>query len=383
MMILHLVHDEKVVPMAIAQFESICPGQNLFVCCTHGKVGQRFVYEADNVILSNSNRINLIDFNSISKVCIHYLDVYKLKFIYNHHLESRIIVLFIWGGDIYNLYLARRGFQLFSENNSCRRADVLYDDSNLYRKIKWSGTLAKPILEFIKKFITIADDRLKTRFFEDDLEYCVCEKTVISLLKECVTFHRLKEVLMFCYYPIEDVLGLLTDKWCNGNNIMVGNSANFTNNHEYALNYLKDINLSSHTVTVPLSYGGNRAYIDIVSQKFARLPNCKILTKFLPLNDYNKLMLNTSTFVYGNFRSEAWGNILIALYLGAKVYLPRRSPLIEEAMGFGFKIYELETIKDTFKQELTQKDKELNRKVAIDNFSREKNREYIQKICNL
>ena len=48
----------------------------------------------------------------------------------------------------------------------------------------------------------------------------------------------------FFYYPIDSVLSKeLMQKWVDGNNIQIGNSASITNNHEYAMRYLSKLNL--------------------------------------------------------------------------------------------------------------------------------------------
>ena len=39
------------------------------------------------------------------------------------------------------------------------------------------------------------------------------------------------------------------------------------------------------------------------------------MENFLPLKEYNNLMLSFGIAIYGNFRPEAVGNILISIYL--------------------------------------------------------------------
>ena len=113
------------------------------------------------------------------------------------------------------------------------------------------------------------------------------------------------------------------------------------------------------------------------------IPNATYILDFLPLNEYNELMVNCSTFLFANFRQEAWGNILIALYLGGKVYLSRRSPLKTVCENLGFKIFVIEDIERTFHIPLSVEDKVRNRMIAKDNYSSKNNAHNILLISSL
>ena len=40
-------------------------------------------------------------------------------------------------------------------------------------------------------------------------------------------------------------------------------------------------------------------------------------------------LLSADVFIYGNWRQEAVGNILIALFIGGKVFLDEKNPLLK------------------------------------------------------
>ena len=69
-------------------------------------------------------------------------------------------------------------------------------------------------------------------------------------------------------------------------------------------------------------------YISKVGEQyFGRKFNA--IRDFMPLEEYNKFLLSADVFIYGNWRQEAVGNILIALFIGGKVFLDEKNPLLK------------------------------------------------------
>jgi|GEM_PF-6362367 len=364
-------------------FEKCNPGNNVFLCMVPKGHKMRYVNETSGIIISGTEQEKSILKDSIDKIFIHYLTIEKIRFIYDHHFQSKIIVWIIWGGDLYNSMLKRRGYRLYSDNNSCLNYPMDYASSRIYEKLKWLGLFSKPIVRLANRLHESFDDRMKVGFLKNCVDYIVSVKPDFSLITDAVRMRRLKGRLDFSYYPIEDTIGQLVGKWSDGHNIMVGNCATYSNNHEYVLEYLKSLDLKGFSVILPLSYGGSPKYIDAIKKKYSVLQSVKILENYLPIDEYYSIIASATTCIYGNFRQEAWGNILIALYLGSKVYLSRNSPLLQMSFYMGIKVFELESIKDTFEYQLTKEERVHNRQVVMDNYSREKNIEYINTLCNL
>lgn len=370
-MILHLLTDEKVCPRVIRLFEECNAHDNIFVVFKAKKEKWQFVSKADNIISCHSPEVKRIDWENIDKVIIHYLDPQKLNFMLSNPLKNKTIIWMMWGGDIYNQYLYKLGFKLYASGNSGLHVDKYKNKSFKYlRKLK--RCLLSPYYFYLQKW-----------FMENRIDYIVTDDVQLELIKKYIGFKRLKSNLQFSYYPIEDVLGGLKECRAKGNKILIGNSCSFSNNHEYVLEQIKSLDLSAYEVVVPLNYGVNEEYRDIVSEKYRNILHATILEKFLPLNEYNHLMSQAGTCIYGNFRQEAWGNILIGLYLGSKIYLPSQNPLLEQCRRYGFVVFVLEDIQHTFRNILSDDDKEYNRMVALSLFSNKKNKEYMQAICNL
>ena len=378
-MILHLIHDDAIVPRMISQFEEVYPGNNIYVCVSvcENKDDLRFLKETTQVIISKSKDISNIPWKEIDKVCFHYLTFKKIrcyyKFCIKYNLKSTKNIWFMWGGDIYDI-LERKGLNLFSEDNSILKI----------RKANYKKSIKSLIFTLLHGLMRCLTDKCRCYFLDKKIDYIVCNSRFeFELFCKYVSFSKCKDLLRYHYYSLEDTLGNLKDVRVNGNSIIVGNSATASNNHEYILKLLEELDLEDRKIYVPMSYSREENYVKIVEEKFSHLPNAILLNNFLPLEEYHKLLADCSTFIYGNYRQEAWGNILIALYLGGKVYLSEHSIITKGLKASGFIFFTTEEIKKTFKQELTIEEKETNRNIAMKLFSGGNNKKNIEIISNL
>lgn len=377
-MILHLVHDDKVVPRMISLFEKYNPDKNVFICVTRKKKKElKFLHNNENIIMAYSEGEKDVPWHDIDKVIIHYYDFHKhiylfrLSFIYG--LKNFLSIWFMWGGDIYN-YLERKGFVLYSTNNSY----------NYIRNVKISSlTFKNKCRTLFNRALDYLTYILALYFFKYKVDYIAAFDEEFRIFQDFIPFSKCRGTLKFTYYSIEETLADLYDAQSSGKAILIGNSASETNNHEYVYDYLKKLDLGDSDLFIPLNYGGSKEYIDKVVDKYKMIPNATCILDFLPLNEYNELMVNCSTFLFANFRQEAWGNILIALYLGGKVYLSRRSPLKTVCENLGFKIFVIEDIERTFHIPLSVEDKVRNRMIAKDNYSSKNNAHNILLISSL
>ena len=376
-MILHLIHDDKVVPRMISLFEKYNADNNLYICVTRKKKESLF-FLRDNpkVVMAYSKEEKKIPWESIDKVIFHYYDLHKDLYLYYCKLFFRLkeykIIWFEWGGDVYP-YLEKKGFQLYSDNNSYKKIQEVkkvYNASIKYWVSKTFGYLFDKVAYLFAR-----------SFYEKRVDYIACFIEEYKFFQKYISFKKCKGTLHFTYYSIEDTLGELYTSSSKGNSIMIGNSASETNNHEYSFDFIKELDLKGREIILPLNYSGSEQYINIVIEKYKIFPNVVFLRDFLRLQDYNRLMISCSTFIYGNFRQEAWGNILISIYLGGKVYLSKNSPLVDVCRQQGFKIFILEDIKSTFDQILSVEEKMINRRLALQYYSAKINEKNIKSIC--
>jgi len=371
-MILHIAYDEKVINRCIENFEEVFPHNNKFLIICKNDNPQHVIHP-----LATHTKYNKPDFwaevgdiNQYSAVVIHYLGLESADFV--NKINHRNIYWIEWGGDLYNHLLYARGFELYSDN-----------------KIKWRYN--NKILHYIFPFriynlLSKRNNRricrnvisaiYKMKYFVPDSMYDEYE----LILKYYPEFCHL-EYKDFFYYPIDEVISKdIINSRCHGNNIIIGNSASLSANHLAVFESLSKTEIGEKKIIVPLSYG-NMEYANSVDN-IGRIifgGNFCAIRHFMSLSDYNKLLLSAEIFIYGNWRQEAVGNILTALYLGGKVVLFEKNPLFKFYKRMGIKIYGMSQLTTKFLDErIDKRDVENNRTILQRMYSKERLHELIR-----
>ncbi len=358
-MVLHLVNDEKIIGRTIQLFEAAAPGQNLFVVFANrgGEVLQSGAYPmACDAADFSVRRRGLV----FSAIVVHGMCRAKIRFLKYSIEESIPAYWIIWGADLYNTLLAPKGFELFSPENGKRikHANAIVRTLSQWKK-RWQA-------ERIVRFVCQRINYLVTDITDNDYDQFVDYYPQIGQIP-----HK-----KFFYYPIDEILGPeLLQATVSGQDILVGNSNSLTNNHAYAFRYLSALDLGSRRIVVPLSYNGTSDYRKSVLREGVLQFGEQFcpLTDFLPLATYNEWMQRASVAIYGAWRQEAIGNIIIALYLGARVFIAARNPVYTWAVSKGLIVYKLETItQQQLDTPLTPAEKEHNRNILLNSYNRER-----------
>lgn len=328
---LHLVNDEKIINRTIDIFEEVFPGDNLFVV-TNRTGTFKWVDKRKNV-LSRSEYWERREEYVFSELYIHLLNRRKMNLINTFPLENVSVYWIIWGLDLYNNLLAPKGFPMFAPSNSYY----------IWNKKRWK------LLNSLRGWKQRREAARTIRFIENNVDYIVTDTTENDYAYLLKYYPMLKDKVWkdFFYYPLDVILGPeLIKSTVSGTELMIGNSASMTNNHEYVMKILSKLNIGNRRVFVPLSYSGKKRYIKSVIQAGKSLlgDNFIPLLDFVPLTEYNRIQISVSIALFGNWRQEAIGNIIVALYLGAKVFLSSVNPVYEWAKSHGLIVYELEKI---------------------------------------
>lgn len=354
-MIFHLVNDEKVINRTIDIFESVFPGENLFIVFREYEFSH--VRKGNNII-SYKNYKLVENFFTPSSVIIHLMTNRKIKFV-NKYIGSTIPIYWVmWGSDLYDRLLMPKGYKLIDEKSSYYKSNKLIRFLKSVVKVPNDQARILRRISFIKKRVKY----LVTSTIEDDYD-------IISAY-----YPSLREKIFkgFSYYPIDVVIGKSMDGiTVSGNNIQIGNSGTHSNNHEYVFRILSTLDLKDREIIVPLSYSGEKKYKQCLIQKGYEIFGVRLkpITQFMPLTDYTNLMAECSVAIYGNWRQEAVGNIMVSLYLGAKVFISNKNPILSWASRHGFVVFELECIsQEVLDSPLEQIDKEKNRNVLLQQF---------------
>lgn len=369
MMKLHLVNDEKIINRTIDVFEEVFPGENLFVV-TNRTSSFQWVKKGSNV-LSRTEFLKRKGEISVSSIYIHLLNRRKMDVVDRLSLEGVSVYWIIWGMDLYNKLLAPKGFKMI-------------DPSTAYYKRAHGGwnRLWLPFKDWKRK----REAGRTIRFIRDKVDYIVTDTTDNDYQYLLKYYPELQDKPWkdFFYYPLDMVLGPdLMKATVTGTDIMIGNSASATNNHEYVMRILSRLRIGDYRVVVPLSYSGRKDYITSVVQAGKELlgNNFAPLLDFMPLEEYNKLQSGIRVALFGNWRQEAIGNIIVALYLGAKVFLSAVNPVYEWAQSHGLIVFELEKLSQTDIDTPLDEDIRLkNREILTSLYTKERLHELVRKM---
>ncbi len=369
---LHLMPDEKIINRTIDLFEDVYPNENKYIVLLWN---DNNVVKYVNRINSNIIFINLNDnkfgeiigkVNEYESIIVHFLSTRSASFI--NKIEHPKIYWIEWGGDLYDTFLDYKGFKLYSNERFIFK--LIY------------GNIPYFILKFIKKlkrrnlikFLSTAVR--KVRYFVPDSMY----DEYPLFLKYYPEFNHL-EYKEFFYYPIDEILGRdLMNETCQNNSIIVGNSSSFTGNHIEVLTKLKEIN-AIENIVLPLSYAGNLKYRDAVINFGEESFGTKFMpiTEYQTLENYNKILLNAGVFIYGNLRQEAVGNILIALYIGGKVFLDSKNPLLKFYKNLGLIIFSIDELTiESINNRMLATDIQINKEILLHQYSLSRLKELVQ-----
>lgn len=363
--ILHLFNDEKVVDRTINNFETVYPSKSKYIVLVKDE-------NKPCQIVKTNNGISVCQYGSpkfyeeigniyqYKHILIHSLDKDKINFINNIHHNN--ITWIVWGGDLYEGLLARKGYRLYIDDKLPIKAGVLSAKHRYFAPlIRWLNPFKiKPTLKAISSIANIAA-------IDEDLQL---------LLTYFPKFNHLKK-LRFFYYPIDDVLQPeLKNANCYSNNIMLGHSSNPNGNHLDSINIIKEAvkNEFDGKIYVPLSYGSTQ-YRDYLLGELSKINGLNIepLLSFLPLKDYNSLLVSCSNFVYATLRQEAMGNILVALYLGGKVFLFPSNSLFSYFSRMGVKVFSIYDInRERLCTPLEASVRESNRRIILSLYNLER-----------
>lgn len=351
---LHFVNDEKIINRTIDEFDKVFPGENLWVIANRPK-DFRIVDPRPNVMGRDEFLRNHTN-GDYEEVYIHLLNRRKMNLVSRLKPDARRKTYWIiWGLDLYNKLLVPRGFKLFAEGNPMARKGIF-------------GKL-------FKVFGRNREARKTVRFIRENIDYIVTDTTENDYDYLMRYYPELKDIPRkdFFYYPIDVILNEeLRASEVSGTDIMIGNSASATNNHHHVLEILGRLDTGDRKIVVPLSYSGKKKYVSAVIERGEALFGNRFrpLLKFMPLSDYNRQQASTATALFGNLRQEAIGNIIIALYLGAKVFLIKSNPVYSWAESHGLKVFDLET--------MTQHDLD----TPLDGATKRQNREILNTLYN-
>lgn len=337
-MFLHLVHDDKFLDTAYSLFETVAPGENDFVTIGRQRplryiksFQPRFVSLGE--ALSRRFLLSLCDYEA---VFVHWLGGETRVIIERSPRDVRW-VWFGWGGDYYHLI---NGLGPLILPKTARLQEQLATSSPRFGRVAW----------WKEQMGWIGAEGWRLSEFSARVQANRCyrrsgpgRRGEPGLLNRISVFapviYEDYELLSmdnpdfapgygsWSYGVLEDMVGHLGEAKAGGPNILVGNSATCENNHLEAFQILKGTLRPEQRIICPLSYG-NAEYGRIVIERGRAFFGEQFvpLTGFMPIEEYVDILRSCSTAVMNHVRQQALGNIIIMLYLGAKLFLRSECP---------------------------------------------------------
>ncbi len=275
-------------------------------------IGKRKSFEM-NMLHYSSSKASI---NEILKICndkaeivvMHGLDLGK-AYICNR-LNGNVLVLWrFFGSELYvrnkmDFYSTKT--KLILSKNSRGLLSVLTKGMNKLRlMMKWGLQYKKELGNARPHFIL-----------------CTSEEEHRFLI------HNYKSIPELIILPFSPISNKLPPKECKENHIIVGNSRSPFNNHADIIEIISHADFrKKYKYIFPLSYGKDLSYSTSILSSFPKDLDIISLNDFVPKTDYYHMFQRAKMLVINSYRQHAVGNILMAISMGAIVYLNDRNPI--------------------------------------------------------
>ncbi|WP_136669274.1 TDP-N-acetylfucosamine:lipid II N-acetylfucosaminyltransferase [Flavobacterium sp. H122] len=389
---IHIFDDDKFIDPAIKLFEEVIPEQSVYYIIQSKNTEFRYVKSSNvakvdlSIIKEKNELLDFINSDTNHVVFIHALNYEKQQLIFGI-LPDIKKVWFIWGYDLYgswpllkqNIYLPVTKSILEIKTNFKTR--LIYNSFSFFLFHK-----RKIIKRINKKMFTVLNNAFDTSFYKTAKLVDFIAPVVPAEYRIIKNMNLKAEYVPFTYGCIEDLLGSNIDKnVMHQPNILVGNSADPSNNHLDIFLKLSDLDLRDRKIYVPLSYSGNDKYKEQVLRKGYELFGDKFcpLTQFMPLDEYNEILLSCGTLVFSHIRQQGVGNIIVSAYLGARIFLNEKSPVYEYYRSEGLKVFPTRELSKKLNVSLKEKELQGNREKIFNLYNREAAHEKIKKLIQI
>ncbi|MDQ4426452.1 TDP-N-acetylfucosamine:lipid II N-acetylfucosaminyltransferase [Thalassolituus sp.] len=366
MKILHLANDDKFLDLALPLFNSIKPSINeTYVFAKSGNL-KRVKLRPSRVVIDHypflrRAKLKPRDYEGYDLVVFHsfgddlYPEISKIP-------KNTPTVWLGWGYDYYEYLGSDDLFVLNKTRSVTRNVPSIYVISRLKK-------LFKSLL--VKVYIS----KSKTKSIEQLTVFSPVIESEFESIKSKRIWKGFPEYVAWNYGNLEEsFIKGVEGKSIHSDNIMIGNSGTATNNHFEIVDLLSDVDITGRKVVVPLSYG-DRNYSTAVSLYCGRhlTADVVILEDFLPLEKYVECLRGCGYVIMNHIRQQALGNIITALYLGARVFLRSESPLYSFLKDLGVhlsSVQELETDVMLLNTPLSEQQRYVNRYVVSSYWSK-------------
>lgn len=377
MKILHIAPDDKFLDHAFPVFEKVYPGANdvfVFTARTplkYVKLKPDHIETKRNSFFTKKAKLGRSTYSKYDLVIFHSLGASTYPELANIP-EATPTIWLGWGFDYYpellhkipsHLEYTERLYKRFAAASPKRRAAALVQ--GLMRTV-WSRNSKVRAVEKITVFSPVLPE-----------EY--------EMVKGSRKWRRFPKFGSWNYGTMEDdLIKGFEGEIVTGDAILVGNSATYTGNHAEIFDLLHKLGVNDREVIAPLSYGDSQLAKELASlgQEYFS-GNFHPLMDFMPVQDYVAIIKKCGYVIMNHVRQQAVGNIVIMLYLGARVFVRQENPVYEFFKNSGVVIstvQELEGHPELLNLPLTPEERANNRAVVNDYWGRERAYERTRKL---
>lgn len=338
-MIVHLCSDETFIDDCVIDvFNRLHPNKNTYIVISKNN-HLVYVKQKEQVIVLHPNDDKILTLcNQATAVIVHLMTAEKAFWVAKIKKEVKVF-WYCWGIDFYTLNEFKSShFSIYEPITKKNVEQINYN--TFFKKVKLHLPFVRFIYFKLKKNIPIFYKTLDKAFNRADYVSTIVAPEY-ALIKKTLPLKKSAQYLDFKYGSMEMLLGIFYNKEFElGNKILLGNSCAFTNNHLDALAHLKKLEVNSQIIC-PLSYG-NFDNGEVVEKKGNELfaANFEALKNYFPLEEYVKITTSCCIMIMNNRRQEAAGNILLGLYLGMRVFLNSKSPILSYFKEQGLIIFD-------------------------------------------
>ncbi|MEL6972965.1 MAG: TDP-N-acetylfucosamine:lipid II N-acetylfucosaminyltransferase [Bacteroidota bacterium] len=342
MKIVHLTKDEKFIDGAFTLFDTAFPGQNTFVVLSPFSAPPiRFIQQAPVVakIVKGQGAVAQIlpHIESADWVVLHGMNATWAKLL-EANVDLNRILYIVWGAEVYSNKLIYQRELYGPKTKQLKAALAWRDRLDFSKNVK--GFVKKAIygkkVDKEEEWKKNADALKKIRRVGIVLREEFELYQELGILQDAAHYQRL------AYYPIEYFTKNINLELRPGSNILIGNSSALSNNHLEVFDMLELRSANDRIIVVPLSYGPPIAAAKITAAGKAKFgQQFQALTDFLPLDEYTRLLQSCGIVIMNHYRQQAIGNVLSAVFLGAKVYLHPNNTMLHFLLRIGCKVCDI------------------------------------------
>ncbi|MBU2695119.1 TDP-N-acetylfucosamine:lipid II N-acetylfucosaminyltransferase [Pimelobacter sp. 30-1] len=319
MRILHIGFDSHFVDYLVARFEQQQPGANELIVVSHTEPAERERAFAGPRTWLQPRAEHVVEVQekaaAVDVVVVHAMTEFAALVC----AELPSGVLLVWSGFGYDYYVGESGVDLVGERTLAlvqRTSGGRQPDRNGKLVLEWERARLEPLaVDFVRQRAAARADYFSAPI---DADLHVFARAFPGFAGE---YRQLNYGDLASMAPTRDAV-------VTGDDILVGNSASWANNHLEAFRLLAKADLGDRRVVVPLTYGDD-AYRDAVLAAGRRKLGERFhpLVDHLPIQEYLTLLGSCGVVLFNHRRQQGVGNIVAALQQGAHVYLDRRNPL--------------------------------------------------------